>query len=239
VLGRYDNGHPFVIEREIGKGRVVMLTSGMWPVWNTMALDNGVLLLDRIMRSLLVRSLPDRTFGAEKEIRVPVDAAHQASNFTVQGPGEREPRVQGVEALGAQNYGLLLTSIHERGIYTIRRENRSKKGGDKAEQDDWSMVLAVNGPEDESELACGSKDDIPDKIGNTNIRLIEGDEKISLAGKSYIGHDFWWVLMLLTLGCVLLEMVLLTGWRFAGLPGQSDKSPQDATDQTATPETTQ
>jgi len=37
----------------------------------------------------------------------------------------------------------------------------------------------------------------------------------------------------------LLEMVLLTGWCLAGLPGKSAKSPQDATDQTATPETMQ
>ena len=239
VLGRYDNGRPFVVERQIGKGRVVMLTSGMWPEWNTLALDNGVLLLDRIMRSLLVRSLPDRTFGAENEILVPVAAAHQASNFTVQGPGDAEPRIQGVEALGAQSYGLLLRSIHKRGVYKIRRESPSEKGGDKSQADAWSMVLAVNGPADESELACSSKSDFPDRIGNTSVRWIEADEKISLAGKSYIGHDFWWVLMLLTLGCVLLEMVLLTGWRLAGLPSKSATPPQDATDQTATPETTQ
>jgi len=215
---------------------VVMLTSGMWPTWNTLALDNGVLFLDRIMRSLLVRSLPDRTFGAESEIVVPVAAAYQASNFTVQGPGESEPRTQGVEALGAQSFGLLLRSIHKRGVYKIRRAGSSEKGDDKTKQDDWSMALAVNGPADESELTCRGKNDIPDKIGETSITWIEGDTKISLAGKSYIGHDFWWLLMLLTLGCVLFEMVLLTGWRLAGLPKKSD---QDATDQTATPETTQ
>ena len=239
VLGNYDNGHPFVVERQIGKGRVVMLTSGMWPVWNTLALDNGVLLLDRIMRSLLVRSLPDRTFGAEKEIKIPVSAAHQASSFTVQRPGEKEPRQLSVEALGAQSYGLRLGSIQQRGVYSIRREGSSQKGADKTQQDDWSMVLAVNGPDDESELACRSENDMPDKVGKTSITWIGGDEKISLAGKSYIGHDFWWVLMLLTLGCILLEMVLLTGWCLAGLPSKSAKSPQDATDQTATPETMQ
>ena len=239
VLGNYDNGHPFVVEREIGKGRVVMLTSGMWPSWNTLALDNGVLLLDRIMRSLLVRSLPDRTFGAETEILVPVAAAHQGFSFTVQSPGESEPRMHGVEALSAQNFGLRLESIQKRGVYTIRREDSSKKGDKKTQQDDWSMVLAVNGPADESELECHTKNDIPDKIGKTSITWIGGDAKISLAGKSYIGHDFWWVLMLLTLGFVLFEMVLLTGWRIAGLSGKTTKSPQNAADQTATPEITQ
>jgi hypothetical protein len=232
VLGSYDNGHPFVIERQIGKGRVVMLTSGMWPAWNTLTLDNGVLLLDRIMRSLLVRSLPDRTFGAEAEILIPVEAAYQVSNFTVKAPGQKEPRSQGVEALGSQHYGLLLRSIQKRGIYDIKRENDAKQG-------DWSMALAVNGPSDESELDSNAKSDIPEKIGETNVTWIGPAEKISLAGKSYIGHDFWWVLMLITLGCVLLEMVLLTGWRLAGLPGKPTRSSRTDTDKAATPEVKQ
>ncbi|MDP6634505.1 MAG: BatA domain-containing protein [Phycisphaerae bacterium] len=237
VLGSYDNGRPFVIERRIGKGRVVMLTSGMWPEWNTMALGNGVLLLDRIMRSLLVRSLPDRTFGAQREILIPVTAADQVANFTVQAPGETTPRIRGVEAFGAESYGLPLRSIQKRGVYTIRRQGASaKKDGDEEAPDGWSMALAVNGPADESDLVCSEQDDLPKKIGDTTITWISSNEKISLAGKSYIGHDFWWVLMLLTLGCVLLEMVLLTGWRLAGLPSKSTGA---ASDQTATSEITQ
>ena len=236
VLGKYDNGHPFVIERQIGKGRVVMMTTGMWPKWNTLALDNGVLLLDRIMRSLLVRSLPDRTFGAETQITVPIAAAHQAANFTVREPGQNEPRVQSVEALGAQNYGLRLNSLQKRGVYTIERQDASSEDAGGKKNDAWSMALAVNGPSDESELASINVDDIPTKVGDTSIRMVQ---EISLAGESYIGHDFWWILMLLTLGCVLLEMVLLTGWRLAGLPGKSDASSADAADQTATPEITQ
>jgi len=236
VLGKYDNGHPFVVERQIGKGRVVMLTSGMWPKWNTLALDNGVLLLDRIMRSLLVRSLPDRTFGPEKEITVPVSAAHQGVSFSVKEPGKAEPRLQGVEALGSQSFGLLLRSIQKRGVYTIERQDPAKDG-DETKQEKWSMSLAVNGLSDESELASIPSSDIPDSIAETSISLVQGDEKISLAGKTYIGHDFWWVLMLLTLGCVLLEMVLLTGWRLAGLPKAGAST--DGTDQTAAPEITQ
>ncbi len=235
VLGKYDNGHPFVVEREIGKGRVVMLTSGMWPKWNTLALDNGVLLLDRIMRSLLVRSLPDRTFGPEKEILVPRPATDPGVSYTVKAPGDAEPTVQGVEALGAQSYGLLLRSIQKRGVYDIKRQGDETDGSDNPEKPAWSMALAVNGPSDESELASSASSDIPDTVGETSISWVEGDAKISLAGKSYIGHDFWWVLMLLTLGCVLLEMILLTGWRLAGLPSKS----ADAAEETATPEITQ
>jgi len=237
VLGRYDNGHPFVLQREIGKGRVVMMTSGLWPLWNTMALDKSVLLLDRIVRSLLVRSLPDRTFGPEKEITIPVPAADQGTDFVVQTPGDSEKRLQGVEALGSQSYGLVLRSVHQRGVYRVQQkaptgqEDPSKPGA-------WEMLLAVNGPQEESELDSLTEADIPDQVGQTNITWVDPDEKISLAGKTYIGHDFWWVLMLLALACLFLEMVLLAGWRLAFLRRPATAA-QDSTNQTQTPEKTQ
>jgi len=238
VLGRYDNGHPFVVQREIGKGRVVMMTSGLWPVWNTMALDKSVLLLDRIVRSLLVRSLPDRTFGPESEIVVPVTAADQAADFAVQAPGSSEKHLQSVEALGSQSYGLVLRAVHQRGVYRIQRGAAGGEDTDRRKDDAWNMVLAVNGPAEESELDPRAEADIPDRIGETNITCIGPDEKISLVGKTYVGHDFWWILMLLVLACLLLEMVLLAGWRLAWLP-RSARTPQDSTDQTAAPEKTQ
>ncbi|MBL7134721.1 MAG: hypothetical protein ISS78_11530, partial [Phycisphaerae bacterium] len=231
VLGRYDNGHPFVVQREIGKGRVIMLTSGLWPSWNTLALENSVLLLDRIMRSLLIRSLPDRTFGPEQEILIPVAAVDQAADFALQGPGDDEPRLQSVEALGPRSYGLLLRSVQRRGLYRIQRKGLAGESADEGKKDAWTIMLAVNGPAEESELASLTEADVPAQIGQASISWVEADEKISLAGKTYIGHDFWKVLMLLTLACVLLEMVLLTSWRLAGL-AKASGSDQAVPDQT-------
>lgn len=233
VLGRYDNGHPFVVQRQIGKGRVVMLTSGLWPSWNTLALENSVLLLDRIMRSLLIRSLPDRTFGPENEILIPVAGIDQMADFALQGPGDpddSEPRLQSVEALGPRSYGLVLRSIQKRGFYRIQRKGSAGES-DKLKKDTWIIALAVNGPANESELGSLTEADIPGKIGPANISWVEADEKISLAGKTYIGHDFWKVLMVLTLACVLLEMALLTIWRLASLPktAGSDQGPAGRT----------
>jgi len=235
VLGRYDNGHPFVLQREIGKGRVVMLTSGLWPSWNTLALDNSVLLLDRIMRSLLVRSLPERTFGSESEIVIPVVAVDQAADFAVQSPGDTEPHLQRVEALGPQSYGLILRSVQQRGVYRVQRKGDAGKEQETAKKNAWTMALAVNGPAEESELACLTKADIPDLIGTTRVAWVEGAEKISLAGKTYFGHNFWWVLMILTLACIVLEMVLLTNWHLASLPRASGSN-QGSADQTTPPE---
>jgi len=213
AMGLYDNDHPFAVQRDIGKGRVVLVTTGVWPSWNTLALDNGVLLLDRVMRSLMVRSLPDRTFGPENEILIPVDPADQAVDFAVRTPRSGEPQLQSVEALGSNSYGLLLRSIQQRGLYWIRRQ--SPAGEPDAKKDAPALVLAVNGPPEESELASLTEEDVPEKIGATNIRWVDVDEEISLAGKTYVDPDFWKVLMALVLGCLLLEMVVLAAWRLA------------------------
>jgi len=223
VLGRYDTGEgePFVVQRQIGKGRVVMLTSGMWPTWNTIALSDGVLLFDRIVRSLLLRSLPDRTFGPESVIVIPVAPADQTADFTVQTPGQSEGRLQGVEALGPQSYGLLLRSVDRRGVYQIHRSRRRSKGDAAAPGDESTMVLAVNGSPAESELTPQLEADLPEKIGKTEVTWTGSDQAIVVAGRTYGGYDLWQILMVLALGCILLEMVFLVVWRLTGLARMS------------------
>ena len=234
VLGRYDNKNPFVVQRDIGKGRVIMLTSGLGrqPVWNTLPLNYSVLLVNRIMRSLLVRTLPDLTFGPEREIEIPVAGADQTTEFTVQAPGAT-PHPQKADSLGPQSFGLLLKSLQRRGVYRIRRIDPVGTGQDTTQGEPWSMVLAVNGPARESELAYNSESDIPDRIGSTDIRRVGPDEEISLEGMTYFGYDFWWILMILTLACILLEMALLTSWRLASLKRIARSHHQAAADAAA------
>lgn len=190
-----------------------MISTGIRPGWNNLALENSVLLLDRIMRSLLLRSLPDRTFGPEREIAIPVGAAGQGAEFAIRSPGRPQPRVQSVEALGAKGYGLVLRSLGRRGLYRIRRRTPDADGPGARRKDDWEMVLAINGPQAESELDSLNAGDVPGQIGPAAVRWIEADEKIRLEGKTYIDYDVWKVLMCLVLGCLVLEMGLLSGWR--------------------------
>ena len=214
VLGRYDNDYPFALHRDIGKGRVVMLTTGLWPKWNTLAIENSVLLLDRIVRSLMVRSLPDRTFGPESQILIPVDAADQAVDFTLKAPGDDQPRLKSVEALGKRGYGLLLRDIQRRGLYSVHRQSPAGEG-DQAGGAPADIVLAVNGPAEESELASWAQEDLPDKIGKVNIRWLGVADKIQLTGKTYIDPDFWQYLMAAALLCLLVEMSFLAWWWWA------------------------
>ena len=58
TLAALNNGAPLVVERKLGRGHVVFYTSGLAPEWNTLARSRSVLLLDRLVRHMLYRTLP-------------------------------------------------------------------------------------------------------------------------------------------------------------------------------------
>ena len=50
-----------LVQRDIGRGRVIMLTSGFFSDWNDMPSKNAVWLVDRILRSRIESTLPSAT----------------------------------------------------------------------------------------------------------------------------------------------------------------------------------
>lgn len=58
VLAALNNGDPLFIERNLGAGHIVFFASGLAPKWNTLAQSRAILLIDRLVRQMLARSLP-------------------------------------------------------------------------------------------------------------------------------------------------------------------------------------
>jgi hypothetical protein len=187
------------VRREIGQGRVVMLTTGAFPQWNNLATEYTVVLLDQALRSLLTQSFPVRTLDAVKRIVIPVEARDLGASFTLQRPDATEPQALTVEALGEKSYGLLIRGVAQRGLY------RLKRGGGTG---DW-MTLAVNGPSEEGELAALDPKDLAEQLAPVQVRFVAPHEAIRLEGTTLLGYDFWKYLMAAALVCLLAEMVFL------------------------------
>jgi hypothetical protein len=178
-----------------------MITTGCFPRWNNMAADPSVILLDRILRSLLARSLPVRNYGPQNEIVLPVGAWEKGATVAIRPPRAREPYYAQVEALGQKAMGVVVRSPVRRGIYAIERQS---DGAGK-----WSTLVAVNGPAAESEASPLT--DLKQRLPTDNVRFVAEGEPISLEGRSLIGHGFWKYLMVLALGALIVEMAML-GW---------------------------
>jgi hypothetical protein len=60
VVARFANEDetPFLVEREIGRGRVILLSSSLTGDWNTLPKTNAVVMLDRIARDMVRSTLP-------------------------------------------------------------------------------------------------------------------------------------------------------------------------------------
>ncbi len=210
VMGRYDNGEPFAVRRDIGRGRIILVTTGIFPEWNNLAAEHSVLLLDQALRDLLTRSLPRRTFGDVNEVIVPIDSADQAAAFTVTGPGDEQPRPLTVEALSETTYGLILRDVQRRGLYRIER---SRPGEALGAGEEWSMLLAVNGPPAESELDSVGEQPLRERMTDTPFRWVAAGEEIRLEGMARVGHNYWKYLMAMVLACLAIEMLFLAAPR--------------------------
>lgn len=225
VMGRYDNGAVFMARREIGSGRVVMVSSGIFPRWNSLAVQPSVLIFDQLMRGMLTRSLPSRTIGPDNELILPLAPEYLGSTFSLIRPDSDVPISLAAEALGEDIYGLILRDLNTRGIYEIRIDDpnptalngeTSRSNNERinnAGQPRWSMTLAINGPGSGSELIAESRERLNEKLADAPVRWIAVDEEISLTGAGYRGHHLWKWLMFAALSCVIAEMAYLTGSR--------------------------
>ncbi len=205
VMARYDNGEVFALRRNIGKGSVVTMTSGCYPEWNNVAAGPSVLILDSMLRSLLARALPERNLLPLNEVVLPVSARDQEAEFHVYAPGREEPRLLRADPITGTTFGVRLTDVGRRGVYRVSR--LADSGGNGSPQ--WSMLLAVNGPAAESELAGIARSDFNTRIKVDGMRWVGPKQPITLEGASIRGRNLWKILMVLVIGCLVTEMVML------------------------------
>ena len=205
VLGQYDNKHPFLVERRIGQGHVQLLTSGVFPEWNDLSVDTGVLLLDRIVRNSLVRSLPERTMDTQKEMVIPVSTRHQHADHKLTWPinSSQGTEAVAVEVLGAQKYGVVIRGATDRGFYSLTRTEEDTGGEVPV------MLLGFNGDGEESNLALQQTSELEAIASDGRIRWLTAGDTLSLEGETYLGSGTWRWLMYLLLLMLLVEMAVL------------------------------
>ena len=210
ILGQYDNKQAFLVERRIGQGHVQLLTSGVFPEWNDLSVDTGVLLLDRIVRTSLVRSLPERTMATQAEMVIPVSTRHQHADHKLTWPvhSTNGTEAVAVELLGSQKHGVVIRGATDRGFYQLIRSETD------SDNEVPVMLLGFNGTSDESDLTLQQTEELQAQVPDSRVRWLSEGETLSLEGETYLGSGTWRWLMYLLLVLLLIEMgVLASGSR--------------------------
>jgi hypothetical protein len=128
-----------------------------------------------------------------------------------------------VDALGPETFGVAVRNATRAGHYTITARRLAESGGatqpvsiatgspgQPSGEKQRELVLAVNGPADESDLRTIDAHALKERLGEANYRWIERDEPIALEGAQIRGRDLWKWLAALALAGLLLEMCVLS-----------------------------
>ncbi len=213
VLAAFDADHlPWVIERRMQAGKVVLFTSGVSSDWNLLRTSGVMYVFHRILHRLMEETFPRRNFDAGERIALPL-ASWTDGRYAIERPsGVRETIA--VEALSADVSGLLVRRPLTSGFYRIDSEAAATNDGDKttpAAHAKDLFQLAVQAPEAESLPACLTPYELQQQLGNAEVRVLAVDEPILVTGGRLRGQGLWRWLIGGVLGALLLEMLIAGG----------------------------
>lgn len=206
---------PYLVERKLGEGQVLFVSSGLLSSWNTLPKTNTFLIYDRIMRQMIESTLPNRNYEPAGRILLAVPAHDQRAKVSLLRPGlEDSPEELDISAIGAESRGLDVANPLVRGLYRIIAVGTGETAGGaspaaSSEEDEhqlWQLPLAVNGKSDESDLHALNREKFEKRVGDARLVWVGGNEEISLAGTQIKGQNAWWYFVVMLLVMLFVEM---------------------------------
>jgi len=214
VLARFDDSArtPYLVERQIGRGTVLFVSSGLLSDWNTLPQTNTMLIFDRILRSLVQSTLPQRNFPGAERITLPLPPSQHDVTVALRRPGrEKDPEILDTGFIGSEQLGFDIQDPLARGLYRVAVYRPATEANNGMEQTVWEVPLTVNGDSAESELQALSREQFQERTVNTTVGWVGPAEDISLAGAQIRGQDSWWWLIIAVLGLLFVELAILAG----------------------------
>lgn len=242
VLARFDrNEAPFLIERQVGAGRVLFLSTGLYSNWNIkLTSSNAILLFDRMLRQLLQSGLPRRNFETGDDVTLPAQKSDRL-RWDLRKP-DGVSQTLAVEALSATRFGIIVRAANSQGHYEVRATDISSEGGPTAEHPSptdgesesdsgkgvSAIPLAFNCPGEESNIETLDAMAFQERMGEGAWRWLENGEAISMEGSQVRGRDFWKWLVVAVMVFLLAEMAILA-WPNRAAAGESTDAASPAT----------
>lgn len=222
VLGRYTlDDRPFLIERRVGAGRILLLTSGLYSSWNTLTSTNAIVVFDRLLRRLIEDTLPERNFETGDVVPLPA-AKSDLVRWQLDRPDERTDLLT-VEALSAERFGVLIRNGVLNGHYAVNSVSIDPSLATSANTPSATdgTLLSFNCQPDESRLETLDALAFQTRFEGSEARWLEADEALSVEGARISGRGIWKWLIAAVLFALLTEMGILA-WPYLKAVGASD-----------------
>ena len=184
-----------------------MFTSGVTSNWNLLRGSGAMYLFHRAFCQLMEGTLPTRNFLAGQKISLPVERRADVRFAVTRPSGVREPLT--VDAISADVSGVTIRRPVLAGTYAVVSEQADSTTLGSAANALDTIPLAVNGAEQESNLAATPVSELQQRLGHEHVRVLTADEPIRVEGGTRRGQDLWKLFAWCVLGCLLLEQTVL------------------------------
>lgn len=208
VIARFSNKIPYMIERDLGAGQVLFVSSGVYRDWNTLTVTNAVVVFDRILHDMLDQTLPRRSLSTSQRLVLPVPPEQHRARFALIDPAGHESALS-VDAIGPDRYGVGLANLPQRGIYRVVARGTKDMAQVAADAKLWEIAVAVNGPAEESDLRALDETSLAERMGQGTYRWVGQGQSIQMAAAPQEGRDLWQWLLIVVFAALAVEMAIL------------------------------
>ncbi len=194
---------PALIERKVGRGKVLMFTSAMDNLlkggnsWNNLTNSWSFLMLtEQIMQYLSGASSVDRNFIAGQMIDLPIPVSQRFEQYLLRRPELRQTR----GTLPAEDASLLITDAVDAGHYRVKPIESPST---------WRGAFAVNSRDEETDLTRIQDDAVQKLLGSERVSIIHDVTDLQRAVRvGRLGIELFPVLMGLLVVLVCAEHLM-------------------------------
>ncbi len=193
----FNNGDPFLVESNLGNGKVMLFASAIDPNWSDLYLKGlFVPLMNRCVMYLAGNAnKSNQSFFVNQELISDVMGVDNFASFQIEKPDGKLTKV--LPQLGEGNYKISFKETDLAGIYSL------------FEGDHLVTRWAVNPDPVESDISPIDAENLKKIIGDGNLISTQKDEALaSVVSTSRYGRELWKYLIGVVLLFLIVEMLL-------------------------------
>lgn len=191
-------GQPLLLEKQFGRGRVLLVTTSADTSWSDLPLSPVYPLLIQQAVTHLVRQPHERPVTVPEPVSLPLVGRERGTPVEFQSPDG-----ESVTTLLAMRDGRILAELPETsqpGIHQI-----------KIADEPAELAVAVNLPVRESDAKTLSADELEAGLADSPVRLLSGEHAVATAARrTRVGWELWPGLLSSALGLMIVESLWAT-----------------------------
>lgn len=200
VVAYYGTGVPAIVERGVGRGRVVLVGTTADPEWNELFHEPlGPVLVRRIVSDLMPGSAIARVKSVGETVEIPLRPEERSASLKLMRPDGRIQEVRAESVGDRLVFAFLGRDLS--GVYRLEIQSLQPR----------EEVFILNTPPAESDLRPLRGAELGELFPEDSIGLLAGrgsfgaDESLS---RARVGRELWWPVLLACLVLFVAEIVL-------------------------------